>query len=79
MTFEELHEKISAAKRFLNLEIVKIRTSGTSDLMDFREIGEKLDMIHEAERIGIRNLPDVKIRKISRLLQQLDSIQTSHN
>jgi hypothetical protein len=79
MTIEELHEKIVAAKRFLNLEIVKIKTLGHSEVLGFREIGEKLDLIHEVERVGIRNLPEVKIRKISRLITQLDSIRTSHN
>lgn len=79
MTVNELHSKIVAAKNFLNHEIVRIRTSEAPASMDFREIGDRLDMIHEVERIGIRNLNATEVRRVTRMLTQIESIQTSSN
>lgn len=80
MTLNELHSKINAAKVFLNAEMVKIRTNHTTvSTMGFRELGDRLDMIHEVERIGIRNLNEGETRRITRLLSQLDAFQASAN
>lgn len=80
MTINELHSKIVAAKQFLNSEIVKIRTNADQvSSMGFREIGDRLDMIHEVERIGIRNLNDSQTRKISRVVVDLEKYKASAN
>ncbi|HHG83219.1 MAG TPA: hypothetical protein ENJ82_00590 [Bacteroidetes bacterium] len=80
MTINELHSKIVAAKQFLNSEIVKIRTNVDQvSEMGFREIGDRLDMIHEVERIGIRNLNDSQTRKISRVVVDLEKYRASAN
>ena len=80
MTINELQSKIAAAKHFLNAEIVKIRTNHNQvTTYGFREIGDRLDMIHEVERIGIRNLDNDEVRRISRLLFQLEKFQASAN
>lgn len=80
MTINELHTKIVAAKNFLNSEMVKIRTSGeTVSTFGLRELGDRLDMIHEVERRGIRNLDERDLRRISRLVVQIEDINPSHN
>ena len=79
MTVNELHTKIVAAKRFLNSEVVKIRTTEEPSMLGFREIGDRLDLIHEVERIGIRNLGERDNRRIVRMLTDLDTYQTSNN
>lgn len=71
MTYNDLHSKIVAAKRHLNSEIVRLKTTGEGTVANFRQIGDRLDMIHEVERIGIRNLNEVENRKISRMLVSL--------
>ncbi len=54
MTISELHSKIVAAKQFLNSEMVKLRTTGeTVSTFGVRELGDRLDMIHEVERRGM--------------------------
>lgn len=78
MTVNELHSKIVAAKKFLNDEVVKIRTSQGTSSFNFREVGDRLDMIHEVERIGVRNLNEREQRKIARMIDQLD-IKVSPN
>ncbi len=72
MTAQELHAKVQATKHFLNREIVRQKTSGTGGLLSFREIGDRLDMIHEAERIGVRNLDERKNRKLARMIRELE-------
>jgi hypothetical protein len=80
MSLNDLHSKIVAAKNFLNSEMVRLRTNhDTLSTMGYRELGDRLDMIHEIERIGIRNLGDRDLRRISRLIGQLEPFQGSAN
>ncbi|MBK9454020.1 MAG: hypothetical protein IPN95_32415 [Bacteroidetes bacterium] len=80
MSLNDLHSKIVAAKNFLNSEMVRLRTNNdTVSAMGYRELGDRLDMIHEIERIGIRNLGDRDMRRISRLIGQLDQYSGSAN
>ncbi len=80
MSTNDLHAKIVAAKNFLNAEMVRLRTNNeTVSAMGYRELGDRLDMIHEIERIGIRNLGERDLRRITRLLTQLEQFQGSAN
>ena len=80
MTINELQSKIVAAKNFLNSEVVRIKTNESQiSNYGFREIGDRLDMIHEWERVGIRNLDDVETRRASRLITQLEAFSPSSN
>ena len=80
MSMNDLHAKIVAAKNFLNAEMVRLRTNHiTVSDMGYRELGDRLDMIHEIERIGIRNLDERDLRRITRLLTQLEIYQGSQN
>ena len=71
MTYTDLHSKIVAAKKHLNSEMVRLKTTGEGSVVNFRTIGDRLDMIHEVERIGIRNLNERENRKISRMINSL--------
>lgn len=73
MSSQELHAKILATKSFLNRELVRNRTQGTETILNFREIGVRMDMIHEAERVGVRNLGEIQSRKLTRMIDQLES------
>ena len=80
MTVSELQAKIVAAKSFLNSEIVKIRTNGAQiSSLNYREIGTRLDMIHEVERVGVRHLGDLQLRRISRVVDELEQYRPSAN
>ena len=79
MTVNELHSKILGAKRFLNSEMVKLKTADGGSMLGFREINDRMDMIHEVERIGYRNLNDRELRKISRMLSLLEDTIVSSN
>lgn len=80
MTLNDLHDKIVAAKMFLNSEIVRIRTNkSTVTPLSYRELGDRMDMIHEVERVGIRNLGEREMRRITRLITQLEVYQASPN
>lgn len=74
MSTQELSAKVRATKYFLDREIVRIRT-GESDgsTLSFREIGTRMDMIHEAERVGIRNLGESQARKLSKMIHELEA------
>jgi hypothetical protein len=74
MTSQELHSKLQLTKSFLNREIVRNKTNQES-ILTFREIGNKLDMIHEAERVGIRNLGEYQSRKLTRMIAQIEELQ----
>ena len=73
MKAQELHARIRATKDFLNREIVRNRVEGES-LLDFREIGVRMDLLHEAERIGVRNLGEHQNRKLTRMIAELEQL-----
>ncbi len=73
MSSQELHAKILATKSFLNRELVRNRKQGTETTLNFREIGVRMDMIHEAERVGVRNLGETQSRKLTRMIDQLEN------
>ncbi len=80
MSSQELHAKILATKSFLNRELVRNRTQNDDTVLNFREIGVRMDMIHEAERVGVRNLGETQSRKLTRMIANLeDQIGVSLN
>ncbi len=79
MTINELHSKILTAKRFLNAERVRLKTNTGVTNLALREINDRMDMIHEVERIGYRNLNDRETRKITRMLAILEVEAASQN
>ncbi len=72
MSSQDLHAKILATKSFLNRELVRNRNQGDTTVLNFREIGVRMDMIHEAERVGVRNLGETQSRKLTRMIAQLE-------
>lgn len=79
MTVFELTVRVAEAKKYLNDEIVRIKTTTKASPQNYREIGDRLDMIHEIERIGIRNLNSDQMRRVSRMLSQVDAMKDSQN
>lgn len=75
MNSQELHAKILATKAFLNREIVRQKVNAQNTTLTFREIGSRLDMIHEAERVGVRNLGETQNRKLVRMIDELDNMR----
>jgi hypothetical protein len=74
MTAQDLHAKLQITKSFLNREVVRNKTNPEQRRMSFREIGVRLDMIHEAERKGVRNLGERENRKLTRMIDQLEEL-----
>ncbi|MDX1907645.1 MAG: hypothetical protein SF053_11470 [Bacteroidia bacterium] len=69
----ELFSKLQATKDFLHREMVRHKTQGNgASLMTFREIGSRLDTIHEAERQGIKNLDELQARKLTRIINETE-------
>ena len=76
MSSQELLSKVNATKSFLHREQVRLRTQSTVDsLLSFREIGTRMDMIHEAERVGVRNLGENQSRKLQRMIAELETLR----
>lgn len=75
MSSQELHAKILATKSFLQREIVKNKTNADPEALTFRQIGTRLDMIHEAERVGVRNLGERQNRKLTRMISELERLR----
>lgn len=75
MSSQDLHAKILATKSFLNKEIVRNRTGSDPEALSFRQIGVRMDMIHEAERVGVRNLGERQNRKLTRMIDELENIR----
>ncbi|MEL6625454.1 MAG: hypothetical protein AAFQ83_14120 [Bacteroidota bacterium] len=74
MTAQDLHAKVLATKHFLNKEIVRNKKSSNEAMLTFREIGVRMDMIHEAERKGVRNLDERENRKLTRMISELERL-----
>lgn len=75
MTAKELQVRIQDTKSFLNREIVRIRTNTPGCSLSFREIGVRMDMIHEAERVGVRNLGESQNRKLTKMIEEVEKIK----
>ena len=76
MSKQELHSKVRATKAFLSRETVRLRTGEeVQGNLTFREIGTRMDMIHEAERVGIRNLEESQARKLQKMINELEEIR----
>ena len=76
MSTQELHSKVRATKAFLGREIVRLRVGEASnETLTFREIGTRMDMIHEAERVGIRNLGESQARKLRKMIDELEDLR----
>jgi hypothetical protein len=72
MTAQDLHAKIQATKRFLQKEIIRNKLIDQEPLLSFREIRVRMDMLHEAERVGVRNLGERQNRKLTRMIVDLE-------
>ena len=75
----ELHTKVLSAKQFLNGELVRLKTNGVSSPLQYREINDRLDLIHEVERVGFKNLGDREMRKLNKMLSTLNGVIVSSN
>ncbi len=79
MVSSELHTTILTAKKFLNNELVKLKNASDTEPLAYREIADRLDMLHEIERIGYRNLSERDLRKLQRMLGTLNLPKVSEN
>ena len=75
----DLHTRILTAKKLLNAKLVRLKTSSDSTPVSYRELNERLDLIHEVERIGLRNLTDRDLRKLNRMLALVEVSEFSQN
>lgn len=70
----ELYSEVMFIKKMLNKEIVKYRLGSTSTLLSQQEIYTRLDLIHEAERKGFRHLDARSMRKLEKLVEEIDAL-----
>jgi hypothetical protein len=72
---KELEVRLKAVKLFVNSEVTnrKLRRSSLTQLPS-QELAYIQDSIHEAERIGLRNLDDMKSIKIQRVLTNVEAL-----
>ena len=75
MSATELYTVVKATKTFLNKEVIRHRLNDET-VLSLQEIQTRLDMIHEAERIGLRNLDERRERKLSKMI--VDLIEVRH-
>lgn len=68
----ELADRISSAKRYVNSEINRVKSTA-ADNYKLHELGLQLDQIHEAERIGVRNLQEREFARIRRVLTSIEA------
>jgi hypothetical protein len=78
MSQKELQTKIQATKKFLDREIVRLRTQNAGpENLTFRQIGKRMDMIHEAERVGVRNMGEHQARKLKKMIGELEELRST--
>ena len=79
MVNTDLHTRLLSVKKLLNAKLVRLKTSSDSTPISYRELNERLDLIHEVERIGLRNLSDRDLRKLNRMLAMVEMPEISSN
>lgn len=70
-----LQVRLKATKAFLNKEMVRLKTSGQATPLMLNQLGSKLDFIHEAERIGIRNLNEQYNRRLNKMIREIEMLE----
>lgn len=73
--FIALQARIKATKSFLNKEMVRLKTSGQATPTVLNQLGTKLDFIHEAERIGVRNLNEHYNRRLNKMIREIEMLE----
>ena len=77
MTTQELYEKVQETKAFLNREAVRIKLKTDAVTLSRQELGRRMDMIHEAERVGIRHLDERTSRKLTKMIDEIEEMKQS--
>lgn len=77
MTTQELYEKVQETKAFLNREAVRIKLKTDAVSLTPQELSRRMDMIHEAERVGIRHLDERTSRKLTKMIDEIDGMKQS--
>jgi len=67
-----LEEKIKIAKRTLEIELNNIKRN-LPHTMTYEELGNHMDIIHEYERKGLRNLSELETIKIYRIINSINT------
>jgi len=75
MTTQELYEKVQETKAFLNREAVRIKLNTDAVTLSRQELGRRMDMIHEAERVGIRHLDERTSRKLTKMIDEIEEMK----
>ncbi len=78
-TQQELYDDVMLIKKLLNKEIVKHRVGSEGTLFSQQEIYTRLDLIHEAERKGFRHLDPRIIRKLEKLVSEVEVVINTLN
>ena len=55
--------------------MIRNKTNHDADTLTYRQIGVRMDMIHEAERVGIRNLGERQNRKLVKMINELEDMR----
>ncbi len=72
MDILELEQRVRKAKKSLNVEMTNIKKS-SSHTFTLNEVGTHIDTLHEFERKGLKNLNEVEIIKIERILNKIEN------
>lgn len=68
-----LETRIQSAKRFLNSELTQIKLGTATTAFSLNEVTNLKDKLHEAERVGLRNLNDLDFIRVQRLLTSVEA------
>ncbi len=71
ITPKELYNKIQEAKYVISQQINHLRAEG-GDLDMLDELNYQLEVLHEMERIGVRNLTEVQVIRAARIIEKVE-------
>ena len=74
--YRTLLERIERAKYFLAREMNQIKASG-GELYRLDELNYYMEVLYEAERIGVRNLNEMERIRVGRVLEQIEQRMAS--
>lgn len=67
-----LEEKVKIVKKTLEMELNNIKRN-LPHTLTYEELGNHMDVIHECERKGIRNLNELETIKIYRIINTINN------
>ncbi len=70
---KELRNKMQMARYVLSQQINFLKAKN-ADIEEIAELSHKIEILHEMEKLGVKNLSIVQLIKVARIIEEVESL-----